>query len=215
MTKLITYPNSICSKSFTQEAKHITTKLDKSVKFALKNTGKEYHIAKKLSDVFPETKGKRARGWPIGSTYDDLDAVHTDIGVFLFEIPKRRNPNYLLAHETGHMLDSSFYNLTGSNFSKTNGYIKEYNKDLGKFDENCKKYHIDRKCLNLDYFIQGSKKDKPTEAGLSETFAELYATIKNNGYEIIDKRFKGVMKSLFPNTTKYVTKLVDMLGDRG
>lgn len=31
----------------------------------------------------------------------------------------------------------------------------------------------------------------------------------------LDKRFKGVMKNLFPNTTKYVTKLVDMLGDKG
>lgn len=54
MTKINTYPNSICSKAFRQEAKYITTKLDKNVKFVLKNTGKEYHIAKKLLDVFFE-----------------------------------------------------------------------------------------------------------------------------------------------------------------
>ena len=55
MTKINTYPNSICSKAFRQEAKYITTKLDKNVKFVLKNTGKEYHISKKLLDVFSNT----------------------------------------------------------------------------------------------------------------------------------------------------------------
>ena len=36
MTKINTYPNSICSKAFRQEAKYITTKLDKNVKFVLR-----------------------------------------------------------------------------------------------------------------------------------------------------------------------------------
>ena len=56
MTKLITNQNSVCSQSFTNEIKNITTKLDKNVKFVLKNTGKEYHIAKNCQMFFEYDK---------------------------------------------------------------------------------------------------------------------------------------------------------------
>ena len=79
---------------------------------------------------------------------------------------------------------------------------------------NCKKYNISKDKLNIEYFIQGSRKDKPTIGGLRETFAELYASIKKNGYDIINKEYKGVIENLFPNTAKYVTKLLILLGDK-
>ena len=34
-----------------------------------------------------------------------------------------------------------------------------------------------------------------------------------NGYEIVNKDYQGIMQKIFPNTIKYVTKLVYLLGD--
>ena len=166
MTKVNTHSNSLCSKSFLKEVKAITAKLDNSAKFALKNTEEEYHVARQLSDIFPELKNKRPRGWSKGKTYNNLDGIHTDKGIYLFEIKERRNPRYIISYETGHALDSAFYNITGVDFSNTKGYITEYNKDIINLDKNCKKYNI--------------SKDK----------------------------------FLFPNTAKYVTKLLILLGDK-
>ena len=170
MTKVNTHSNSLCSKSFLKEVKAITAKLDNSAKFALKNTEEEYHVARQLSDIFPELKNKRPRGWSKGKTYNNLDGIHTDKGIYLFEIKERRNPRYIISHETGHALDSAFYNITGVDFSNTKGYITEYNKDIINLDKNCKKYNISKDKLNIEYFIQGSRKDKPTIGGLRETF---------------------------------------------
>ncbi len=208
---IINCPDYKYSKDFLKNVISATSDLSKSDKFALKASGKKYIVAPKCSYLYPEFAKEQPRGWDLGQTYDDVWALHTDDGICFFDVPNTQSVKYTKAHETGHALDDAFYCITeDKSFSETEGFKKAYRKDLKELYEICDECKVTPAEMGIDYFVQGSTPKRTTSGGRRETFAEVCANLHGNGCESISE----IIPTVFKNTSEYVRKLLNLLGDK-
>ena len=125
--------------------------------------------------VKPSLMGKTPRGWPKGSTWDSADGFFDPTNKMILvtenykplgggnKIRKTNRRPGVFGHETGHAVDTSLGNISGSDaFAKA--YIK------GK--ERIKAFYLENE---YSYFMQAGG------IGERETFAELFAELNGGG----------------------------------
>lgn len=180
---------------FTRRVTDTYNQIPQNVRDALDKDGVKVVSTDKVTDVMPELKGDKPRGWPPGSSWDDVDGAY-DVGGKRIIVAERQNQSKpggnniegLTRHETGHAVDHL------KNLSDTKEFRDAYDKEKAKVP----KPDSD----TLKYFLQ---KD---EAGRQEAFAEIFAII--NGGATNPTR-ESLLKKYFPETIKVVTDQISKL----
>lgn len=148
---------------FKQRVEDAYNKIPKNVRDAIENEGVTVVPTDKVTDVMPELKGMKPRGWPPGSSWEDVDGAYDVDGkrAIIAERqnagnkPQNRNVEGLTRHEVGHAADA-----TGK-FSDTKDFKDAYDKDVPGIPKPA--------ASTLDYFLQSG------DAGHEETWAEGFA----------------------------------------
>lgn len=153
---------------------------------ALARTGQGVRAGNTIVSMFPDLRNKQPRGWPKGMTWKNVDGVYrhgtSEIAIAERYLARRfgfkngrklrpilknsTRPKGLFWHEAGHSLDDALTKLNGAG-STHPGFARAYLRDIERMSLETRK--------RLQYFIQGSEGIAPTQAGLSEAFAELTA----------------------------------------
>jgi hypothetical protein len=116
----------------------------------------------------PELKGQKPRGWPPGSSWEDVDGAYDVDGKRAIVAerqnagnkPQNRNVEGLTRHEVGHAADAV------GKFSDSRVFQDAYNKDTPGIPAPAQN--------TLEYFLQSG------DAGREETWAEGFA-VENGG----------------------------------
>jgi len=209
------------SDSFVQEVKNGIDSMGELGRTILKATKTKIHIGKMVTDILPELKGVRPRGWPKGMTWDNSCAISIDEMVVFAESPignKSRLNSGIVRHEISHELDKLYGE--DDRIIDTNGYTQAYLTDIKNFSENLaknghlinyKKSEESQRWVN--YLIQGSTSSNATTGGKAESFAEILAKFcgGSQGKIQINKNCDMFTDKVFPNVTSYIEKLVYLL----
>ena len=142
---------------------------------AIANAGVKMVVGRIVSEVYPELKGVRPRGWPRGTTWDNAEGLfHRGKNEMVLTemrksqvkgrrrelIPARENTKGVAWHEAGHAFDQALA-AASSNDPK---FVAAYNADVAEI-----KGAELRK--SLGYYLQKA------EAGRSEAFAEVFGQL--------------------------------------
>lgn len=162
--------------------------LPQNVRDALTKDGVKVVPTNRVTDVMPELAGQKPRGWPPGSTWDDVDGAYDTTGKRVIVAqrqgtnpPSGNDVSGLTRHETGHAVDHL------RNFSHSPDFQTAYDREAGALPK--------PDAQALDYFLQ------PGDSGKEEMFAELFATT-NGGATTNYRGF--LLKKDFPDTLKVV-----------
>lgn len=183
------------SADFTTKVTDTYNALPQNVRDALAKDGVKVIATDKVTDVMPELAGQKPRGWPPGSSWDDVDGAYDTTGKRII-VAQRQNSSKpytndvagLTRHETGHAVDRLH------NFSAQANFKTAYTREAGNVPA------PDQQAL--DYFLQSG------DPGREETFAETFAII-NGGATTTYREF--LLKKDFPDTIKVVTDQVSRL----
>lgn len=162
-----------------------------SVKEKLAEKNVKIVASRSVVETLPELKNQHPRGYSEGSTFEDCPALNTGELIVVAENTRNgvtEDPQNGIRHESGHGLDGAM------SLSNTDDFINAYNRDVSKMSEWDKQY--------LSYMLQSG------EAGRSEAFAEVFATIYGGSTDVA---FKQAMERSFPETITAVRKLVEKL----
>lgn len=149
--------------TFKQRVEDAYGKIPKNVRDQIERDGVTVVPTDKVTDVMPELKGKKPRGWPPGSSWEDVDGAYDIDGKRAIVAerqnagnkPQNRNVGGLTRHEVGHAADA-----TGK-YSDTKAFKDAYGKDVPGIPKGA--------AATLDYFLQSG------DAGHEETWAEVFA----------------------------------------
>jgi len=183
------------SADFTNKVNDTYNALPQNVRDSLAKDGVQVIATDKVTDVMPELKGQKPRGWPPGSSWDDVDGAYDTTGKRII-VAQRQNSSKpytndvagLTRHETGHAVDRL------NNLSAHLDFTTAYTREVGTVPAADKQ--------TLDYFLQTG------DAGREETFAETFAII-NGGATTTYREF--LLKKDFPDTIKVVTDQISKL----
>jgi hypothetical protein len=179
------------SQDFTRRVNEAYENLPQNVKDALSRDGVSVVATDKVTDLLPHLKNQKPRGWPPGSTWDDVDGAYEFGGKRIIVAERQQSPSRpnrvegLTRHETGHAVDHI------RAFSDTQAFIDAYQKEAALIP----KPGSD----TLKYFLQ---KD---EAGREEAFAEIFAIIHGGGTTLT---YTTLLNKYFPETIKVVKNQV-------
>lgn len=146
-----------------------------------------------LSEVLPDTVGEHPRGWPPGSTWDEVEGCATEGTIALAshhtsgggdgELRPNRRMEGVLRHEVGHAVDAAYGNV-----SRGEAFQKAYQEDVAALGWWGRRRN--------GYYLQ-----PPPEVGAHEAFAETFGALQGGGGDgtTILKRF--------PNCAKFVQQL--------
>jgi hypothetical protein len=206
---------------FARKVDRAIRSLPEHVQQVLYNAGIRVVATRFITDAFPDLKGKTPRGWSPGTTWDNADGMfmyekhkivlaqhywtcppvkvdrfkHTRRirrGAYVMPVQKvddrylMRNiaADRLFRHEAGHAVDEVLKYI-----SQSEAFKRAYMSDYRMFKKQDK--------LAMYYHIQpDTKTGKPTAAGLSEAFAEAFASLYGGGANHLDhfkKHFKHTM----------------------
>ncbi|GAG96747.1 unnamed protein product, partial [marine sediment metagenome] len=167
------------------------------VKLALNDRGISYKVGNKITEMYPELKGKHPRGWPAGSTWSSVEGVYkTDrkaisiaetfrpVGGKEFLKTPVKTIRGILNHETGHGFDAS---PEGLFYSSRPEFKAAYAKDFGAMTKD------EWRRRGLHYYHQAGT------PGRSETFAEIFADVMGQGCHP-----EGDIIQWFPNCKEYI-----------
>jgi len=183
------------SADFTQKVNDTYNALPQNVRDALSRDGVQVVPTDKVTDVMPELKGQKPRGWPPGSSWDDVDGAYDTTSKRII-VAQRQNSAKpytndvagLTRHETGHAVDRLH------NLSNQQTFITAYDREKAAVPQ--------ADAQALDYFLQQA------DAGREETFAETFAVI-NGGATTKYRDF--LLRKDFPDTIKVVTDQISKL----
>lgn len=182
-------PKLAPTTDFSRRVNDTYNQIPQNVRDALDKDNVQVVATDRVTDVMPELKGEKPRGWPPGSSWDDVDGAY-DVGgkrIIVAErqgSPKSPNANNiegLTRHETGHAVDHL------KNFSDSKEFKDAYDREAAKIQKPDSE--------TLKYFLQKG------EAGRQEAFAEMFAI--NNGGATNTTR-EALIKKYFPDTLKVV-----------
>jgi len=179
------------SPDFLQKVKTVVSSLPAVVLARLQHSGCKICVTPRMADKLPGFSHQRPRGWG-----EDMSGKHVD-GLFNGEViicensisyrddfAYVKNERYagVLRHEIGHAVDWYFGRLSESEELK-HSYLLE----LARVD-------VDAKEKDIAYYCQKSN------AGRSECFAELFASMNGGGCSKND----SMLLTAFPNTAKLI-----------
>ncbi len=177
------------STDFSNTVNDTYNALPQNVRDSLARDGVKVIATDKVTDIMPELAGQKPRGWPPGSSWDDVDGAYDTTGKRIIVAqrqgsskPSKNDVAGLTRHETGHAVDR--LNNLSSQATFQTAYDREV-ANVPKPDEQA-----------LDYFLQNG------DAGREEMFAETFAII-NGGATTKYREF--LLKKDFPDTIKVVT----------
>lgn len=181
-------PKLAPTADFTRRVTDTYNGLPQNVRDALANDGVTLVPTDKVTDVMPQLKGQKPRGWPPGSSWDDVDGAYDTTGKRIIVAERQgsavRSSNTvegLTRHETGHAVDDL------QDFSDARAFITAYDTEVPNVPAPDKQA--------LDYFLQSGN------AGRQEMFAENFA-ILNGGATTGYREF--LIKKNFPDTMRVV-----------
>jgi len=191
------------SEEHIKEIQEGMDKIPLGVKKVLSDYGLQPVTADFASTFDPGLKGLTPRGWPKGHTWDNTEGFFREGSKTMVVTEKNINPwshkeeavshfrkIYVLRHETGHALDAALKNPSSSV-----EFMKAYNLDVAEIRKA-------GKGAKHSYYLQSGS------AGSEETFAEM-------SFGVFSKKAKETVFNIhidaFPNTYKYVEKLVEGL----
>lgn len=168
-----------------------------------------------VSDVMPELKGVRPRGWPAGSTWDNAEGLYApkqkQIVMTEYRIDRetrkrikaRPETARILAHEAGHALDAAAIGgRTTATQEYQDIYAKEIKEALKENGSSLRPFRLKGDTVNFGYVLQ-PKYGKISDGGYSESFAEGYAALY--GGSMTGPAFDR----LTPKTQKAITDTID------
>ncbi len=184
------------SDQFRQQTEAASASIPSHVWSGLEQAGWQVRLAEFVVDAIPSLRGTQPRGWPLGSTWENTDAVHLPTLRLLVVAEKRRNSTGgivpasrvagVLRHEIGHAFDMATGG--GSRYrSSAAQFLTAYYYDLGRVSA------ADRAALA--YYLQDDK------AGRQETFAEAFAIVLGGGS---DPPHHDAFVRSFPNVLNYL-----------
>lgn len=170
----------------------------------LDKAGQKVKIGPKLTDIYPELKGRHPKGWPAGATWDSSEGIcrgsldpsiaETFRPIKSKTFIKSERIDRVVLHEYGHSVDTYLKNnnlLNSSSYSFTEAYRKDI--ITLKADPGSAK-------LYLSYYMQAGP------AGKSECFADLFASLfgkaVSNKENLLAKTFSrtaNLMETYFKN----------------
>lgn len=162
-------------RDFAHVADKAVKDLPQSMHTKLLNHGVKVRTAKVIPDILPELKGKRPRGWPKGTTWDDCGGCY-DPRTKTIVVADHGDPAAWIRgtvnHEAGHALDDATEKVRHmwGKLSDNPDFASYYRDDIVKFDL---APHADE-TKRLAYFLQSGN------AGRQETVAELFAEIRGS-----------------------------------
>ncbi len=182
-------PKLAPTTSFTDRVNDTYNHLPQNVRDALDKDNVKVVPTDRVTDVMPELKGEKPRGWPPGSSWDDVDGAY-DVGGKRIIVAERQtspkspgsnNIEGLTRHETGHAVDHL------KSFSDSKEFKDAYDREAANIPKPDSE--------TLKYFLQKG------EAGREEAFAEMFAI--NNGGATNTTR-ETLINKYFPDTLKVV-----------
>ena len=184
--------NWVVSPAVTKEFDILCQKyyneLPQKARDLLEESNSQIIIGSKVTDVFPELKGKHPRGWPAGSTWDSAEGLSRGNKIVVCEnfrpirakkFVKTERTEILVKHESGHAIDTAL-----NHFSESAEFGLAYRKDLAVLN------NIDRGTYS--YFIQKGR----GYAGRSECFAQCVAEIAGDKSANMQHAFPSIYKLL-------------------
>lgn len=181
-------PKLAPTADFTRRVTDTYNGLPQNVRDALAKDGVTLVATDKVTDVMPQLKGQKPRGWPPGSSWHDVDGAYDTTGKRIIVAERQgaaksssNNVEGLTRHETGHAVDDL------RDFSDAAAYVSAYDAEVPNVPATDKQA--------LDYFLQ---KD---EAGRQEMFAENFAIL--HGGATTSHR-ESLIKKNFPTTMNVV-----------
>lgn len=181
--------------AFSDKVTDTYNQLPQNVRDALARDGVKVVATDKVTDLMPELKGQKPRGWPPGSSWDDVDGAYDTTGkrVIVAERQNSTKPHGndvagLTRHEAGHAVDRLH------NFSSQANFKTAYDRESGAVPA--------PDAQALDYFLQSG------DAGREETFAETFS-INTGGATTRNREF--LLKKDFPDTIKVVADQISRL----
>jgi hypothetical protein len=188
-------PKVAPTTSFTDTVNDTYNALPQNVRDSLAKDGVKVIATDKVTDVMPELAGQKPRGWPPGSSWDDVDGAYDTTGKRII-VAERQNSTKprsndvagLTRHETGHAVDRLH------NFSDQQIFKTPYDREAAAVPP--------ADAQALDYFLQKG------DAGREETFAETFAIINGGA---TTKNRETLLKKDFPDTIKVVTDQIKNL----
>jgi hypothetical protein len=156
-------PPLAVTATFKQRVEDAYSKIPKNVRDQIEKDGVTVVPTDKITDVMPDLKGKKPRGWPPDSSWEDVDGAYDVDGKRAIVAerqnagnkPQNRNVEGLTRHEVGHAADA-----TGK-YSDTKAFKDAYDKDVPGIPKGA--------ANTLEYFLQSG------DAGHEETWAEGFA----------------------------------------
>lgn len=166
--------------------------------------GGQIHTGDMFTDINPDLKGKRPRGWPEGSTYDNLSGSY-DTDLSRIDLSEHRidantggkvsaqHVRQTIRHETGHMFDHLVgQDVYGRDLSHLDEFLEAHARDIAKLDEDQRFW--------FNYFIMP---DRPF-GGAEETLAELFAYLHGGSKH-------KTIGDVFPESRKALQTILDRL----
>ncbi len=166
------------SDEFRATLEQTLAQLPTSLLQKISDSGYRLRFGATLLALRPDLKGKTPRGWPLGSTFEQVDGLHDpdqqQICVFEYFKPDLTATRYVknirasgvFRHEIGHLLDRLLGGL-----SDQHSFRIAYENDLNQL------FTQDSLFEECDYYVQNGV------VGRKETFAELFAILVGGGAE--------------------------------
>jgi hypothetical protein len=205
-TKLPVEVKGTASMEFRDEILKVLDHIPKEINREVYEYGTKIQIGHHMSEIRPDLKGVRPRGWPEGTTWDGANGgynrsgksimatEYVDYGGDWIKGAKGRRIQ-TVTHEYGHAVDDAL------EFTKSEEFVKVYAKDVSKLETPLVlggPSQVD--VQNLGYFVQ------PGGAGAQETFAELFSQIVQK--KVIRDIYGQDVRDYFKETYKLLKKEV-------
>jgi len=183
------------SADFRQEAGTAVAAIPDGVWQELKDGGWEVRVATFVVDAAPSLRGVHPRGWPVGATWEQTDAVHLPSQRLLVFAEKRRDSDgrivqnsrvsNVIRHEVGHAFDRAIGEKTYQ--SSDREFVAAYYRDVSRIPAS--EHEV------LSYYLQKGS------GGRQEAFAEAFAIQLGGGS---DSKQQALFLKRFPNVVAHV-----------
>lgn len=189
------------------EAQEVMGRIPLAVQSYAADKGATLEVVEKLTDYWPHLAGQRPRGWPRGSSWDDLKGGATDKGVLAVS-GTRGGAGWanVAAHEWGHAMDR--LGLEGQaaarrsvRFSHQEWFAAEWRRAARGRTRGTDKITAWVKARHGRY-ASGSYFHQRPPAGAEEWWAEVIAEAYTpDGRRLLDQHFPGLLDKIADHVT--------------